>query len=795
MASQATNMWQIGKWRVEPALGRVSSESGEEFLRPREMDLLVYLATQQGQIVTADDIVTDVWSGVEVTNDSLYFSVSQLRKRLDEPDAECSIIETIPKRGYRLTVTADRLSDVDITTATSDEESSQPETVAGLKLRSSGRGVLHGAIAVIVGVVAVGWFRVESPGPAQPILPSPANTIAVMPLIDLSPDTDYTYFSDGITDEILNRLARVQGLQVAARTSSFAFKNSEASVTEIGSALGVGTLLEGSVRKDGDRVRISVQLISADTGFQLWSDTYERELSNVFAIQNEISHEIADALQLTLTSDEQVSNSTDDTYEADPRAVEEYLLGLEALRTHSFDSIRQSIRHFENVLQIDPSFTQALLQLADAKLGLLNTGASYDMSLIDEAQSLVEQALARNPDDGSAHRIMGTVSRWRGQWEDSLEQVQRALELSPSDAVAMVHLGEIYMIHGDLAAADQAFERALRFDPYGSAAMMRYAGLKHRIGDVDSATATIRRAIELHPTNPNLPWVLGKIHVVDFGDLATGLEYFLLSAQLDPQDYEIAAYVAMTYLSLGMQDAAAPWIERAKSDGPDTATSQAVEATYLQVTGQESQATSVSTTAIRDRDYRLHFHEILSNNLVAIALRNLLDDGRADSAVQLLEGALPHSETVLGMQRNAEVEGSVATMHKYSGPWQVALAFAHEERGDSEIAATLIEKIQRIPNSDSSAGSIALRCVDYLLEARVLVMQGDDDAALDMLEKAVQHNLVFAWQIQVVGDYAFRHLESNPRFIAIVEQIQDRVERQRNIVLARESSAKSALVN
>jgi len=795
MASQTTTSWQIGKWRVEPALGRVSSDSGEEFLRPREMDLLVYLAEQQGQIVTADDIVADVWSGVEVTNDSLYFSVSQLRKRLDEPDAEDSIIETIPKRGYRLTVSAERLSDVDSTATSSYKDASEPETVAVLRLRSSGRNALLGVIAVAVAVLAVIWFRGDAPELAQPNLTSPANTIAVMPLIDLSPDTDYTYFSDGITDEILNRLARVQGLQVAARTSSFAFKDSEASVTEIGSALGVGTLLEGSVRKDGDRVRISVQLISADTGFQLWSDTYERELSNVFAIQNEISHEIADALQVTLTGGADASDQNTQEFAADPRAVEEYLLGLEALRTHSFDSIRQSIRHFENVLQIDPTFTQAILQLADAKLGLLNTGASYDMTLITEAENLVNTALERDPDDGSAFRILGTISRWRGQWDQSLAQVQRALELSPSDSVAMVNLGEIYMIHGDLDAADQAFERALRLDPYGSAPLMRYAGLKHRMGDIDTARSTIELAIELHPTNPNLPWILGKMQVVEFGDLAAGLEHFLQSASLDSQDYEIAAYVAMTYLSLGMQEAAEPWMERAMSDGPDTATSQAVQATYLQFTGQETQATTIATTAIRERDYRLHFHSILTNNLVVIAVRNLLNNDRANDAIQLLEDALPNPGSVRELQHNAEIEGSVATMHKYSAPWLVALAYAYEQSGNSEKAHELIARVDRVPADQASSKPDAHRHADYLLEARVLAMQGNDDAALGMLEKAVQNNLIFAWQTQVAGDYAFRHLQSNPRFVSIIEQIEDRVEHQRNIVLARESSTTSALLD
>ena len=788
MASQVTKIWQIGKWRVEPALGRVSNESGEEFLRPREMDLLIYLAEQHGRIVSADDIVSDVWSGVEVTNDSLYFSVSQLRKRLDEPGAEESMIETTPKRGYRLTVPASQLTDLDEAEATSSKDFDQRAREAGPTRQLSSRHALYGVLGAILIVAAVGWFRSEPP-PAELGSTNSSNSIAVMPLIDLSPDTDYTYFSDGITDEILNRLARVQGLLVAARTSSFAFKSSASSVAEIGDVLGVGTILEGSVRKDGDRVRISVQLIDTDTGFQLWSETYERELSSVFAIQNEISQQIASALQLTLTNNTQVSEPADEVLASDPRVVDEYLLGLEALRTFSFDSIRQAIRHFETVLTEDPAFTQALLHLAEAKLALLNTGASYDRALIDEAERLVHRALERDPDSGSAYRVLATISRWRGHWQQSREQVLRALELSPSDSNAMVNLGEIHAIHGEFEAAVQAFERALRIDPYGAAPLMKYASLKQHVGDFDEARSTIERAIALHPTNPNLPWKLGRMQVSHLGDLAGGLENFLQSAALDSQDYEIAAYIAMTYLSLDMHAAALPWIERAKNDGPDTATSRAIEATYLQLTGQESRATSVSTAAIRDHDHRLYFHGLLTSNLLVIAVRNLLADGRADYAIQLLEDGLSHSAADPGAWRNVEVEGSMTEVQQFSDAWLVALAYAHRERGNLEKALELVKNVTVLSAGETPEGQTPPRSEDYLLEARVLAMQGNNDAALDMLEKAVQHNLIFGWQIQVAGDYAFRHLESNPRFVSLVDLIKNEVERQRDIVLARPVSA------
>lgn len=787
MAQQVADVLQVGKWRVEPARGRVCSDAGEGFLRPREMDLLVYLAEQHGRIVSAEDIMSKVWSGVEVTNDSLYFSISQLRKRLDEPDAEESIIETTPKRGYRLTVPVELVPEADEADAASQDDPDRRSEETRLLRWLSNRHVLYGVIGAILIVAAIGWFRGTAPSVTAGSGTNTPSTIAVMPLIDLSPDTDYTYFSDGITDEILNRLARVQGLLVAARTSSFAFKNSESSVKEIGGALGVGTILEGSVRKDGDRVRVSVQLIDADTGFQLWSETYERELRSVFAIQNEISRRIADALELTLTGDAGGTESGE-LLVSDPGAVDEYLLGVEALRTYSFDSIRQAIRHFENVLRIDPTFTQALIQLAEAKLGLLKTGASYDMALVDQAESLVRQALERDPNSGAAYRVLSMISRWRGQWQESRDHVLKALELSPSDSVAMVTLGQIFIFHGELDAAGQAFERALRIDPYGASALMKYAWLKHRVGDIDEARATIERAMELHPTNPNLPWMLGRLQVSDLGDLAGGLKSFLMAAELDTQDYEIAAYVAMTYLTLGMPEAAKPWLERAMRDGPDTATSQAVEATYLQLTGEKLQATEISTTALRERDYRWIFHDLLFNNLIVIAARNLLDEGRVDYTVRLLEDTMPTAETILGMGRIVDIEGKMMTMQE-PAPWLVALAYAYAERGDSGKALELIENAVEVRLAENAQRGVVPRNEHYLMEARVLAIQGDTEVALNRLEEAVRRDLIFGWQIQVAGDYAFRRLQSNPRFVSIVNRLEAKVERQRAIVLGQPALA------
>lgn len=261
------------------------------------MDLLVYLAQHQRAVVTTDDIIKDVWAGVAVTNDSLYFSMSQLRKALDDDESAGSIIETLPKRGYRLLVPVEFPADAPAEEAMTATPAPVHAAVIA-EARPRGRSTLWlglGAIALVMILVgAINGFD-DAPAQIDAATTSPAvNSIAVMPFVDLTPETDYTYFSDGITEEILNRLTRIKGLRVAARTSSFSFKHKESDIVEIGRALGVTSILEGSVRKEGDRVRISAQLIDATTGFQLWSNSYERELSSVFAIQNEISRRIID---------------------------------------------------------------------------------------------------------------------------------------------------------------------------------------------------------------------------------------------------------------------------------------------------------------------------------------------------------------------------------------------------------------------------------------------------------------------------------------------------------------------
>jgi len=786
VSSVATESFRVGNWLVEPTLGRISSSSESVSLRPREMDLLVYLATQQGAVVTADDLIEHVWAGVSVTNDSLYFSISQLRKALDREDGGASHIETIPKRGYRLTRPVEGIGGDAPEAKDSTAAPDRPPAATVRQFRIPALLWPVAALAVIV-TVALAWMQ-RDPGPIviPPRSVAPPNAVAVMPFIDLVPGTDYTYFSDGITTETINRLARVRGLQVVARTSVEKYKDTELDIIQIGRELGVGTVLEGSVRKEGDRVRISVQLIDAVTGFQVWSDTYERELSSVFEIQNDISRHIADSLQLTLNSVLADTDGTEPQPAVNSGAIEAYLLGLEAFRTGSFEALAEAVGRFEEALRLDPAFKPARVALADTKLMLLNTGASYDRTLIDEAESLVRDVLTASPDDAAAHRVLALVHQWRADWVEAETELNRALELAPSDSQAMVQLADIKSVLGEFDTALQLLGRAVRFDPFGSGALMKFGNAQQRVGLFAGARESFERARQSNPSNPNNAWMLGKLQVEDLGELAEGLNSFLHSAETDPKDYEIAAYVGMTYLSLDMLDAAEPWRRRAVELGPDTVTTQALEVAYLAQAGNEAHAAALAQQAIAERSMRFGAHSMITGSMIIIAVNHLIENGQADEAVQLLEKTARRAADN-GESDNPDFDARLSeefllAFADIPRRRLVALAAAYRAAGRQDLAAQALQKAVVGRLGSLAAYRENMRNEDYLVEAEARAVEGDADGALEMLEAAVDANLYFNWQIRLTRNYAFRALRADPRFVSLLERVRLKVEAEKAMV-------------
>ncbi len=786
MSTENPERFQLGPWLIEPTLGRAAMGETEVSLRPKEMDLLLYLAKNQGRVVSVDDIFANVWEGVEVSNDALYFSISQLRKSLDLADDSASIVETIPKRGYRLTQVVDFFDEAETSGLTdSSEESHNLATAAPKSRRFKIAPLVAGAVVLLVAAM---WFAyVQMPYQDSDALVN-VNSIAVLPFVDLSPGRDHAYFSDGITEEILSRLTHVQGLYVAARTSSFSFKGSELDIVDIGKALGVASILEGSIRKDGDLVKISVQLVDATTGFQLWSNTYERELSSVFAIQIDISQRIIDALHVTLDAPLKFSGDPKDRV-MNPLVLEEYLLGLESLRNNSFQSLNAAADHFNTALALNPSFHKAGVRLAETKLAQLATGATTDMSLVVEAEALLLDALRDNPDDAGAHRILAKTYNWQSKRDESERELQAALALAPSDSDVLVQLAQVRMSRGDVQESLNLVRRAIRLDPFGSEPLTFYGRTQARLGQPKDASESYLKAIDLHPGNPNFPWLRGKLQVGELGEISDGLVSFLKAAEIDQNDYEIAAYVAMTYLSLEMFDAAEPWIKRANTDGRGTITTSALNAIFYALTGQGERAAELSVAAVRSRKERFGAHAMLTKSLLILAGGHLIENGMADEAVTLFEEASPLQSYI----RNKTLHGNVAearlALNDIPKRWLVAKACAYDAAGLPGKASQMLAymKMARIGTVDKFRAQ--LRTDDYLVEAEALTLEGDTDAALATLEKALAGNLYFNWQIEIQNNHAFTDLREEPRFLALVESIKQKIHREREFVLEREKYA------
>jgi len=286
-------------------------------------------------------------------------------------------------------------------------------------------------------------------------------SVAVLPFVNMSGDPAQEYFSDGISEEILNALTQVQGLKVVGRTSSFKFKGHNEDLRRIGEQLGVAHLLEGSVRRQDDSVRVTAQLIKAQDGFHLWSKTFERKLTDVFAIQDEISAAIADALSVRILSENA------DKHDADPAAYDLYLRARQLLAMRTGESVAQSVVLFEAASIVDAKFDAAYSGLARA-LSLVWSysvvRAGWDGS--ERAVHAAKQALALNPRNAEAVSALGLVQvtqLW--EWDEGMRNTRRAIELAPNDAEVANFAGDVFRATGDLVQAEHWEQRAVALDP------------------------------------------------------------------------------------------------------------------------------------------------------------------------------------------------------------------------------------------------------------------------------------------------------------------------------------------
>jgi len=405
-------------------------------VEPQVFDLLTYLVRNRNRLVTKDDLLGAVWGGRTVSESTLTSRINAARKAVGDNGVEQKLIRTIARKGFRFVGA--------VQAHAGEDRLPSPRPAPG---PTPGGPAANGANA--------------EPRPALPLPDRPA--IAVMPFANMSDDPEQDYFSDGISEDIVTALSRLRWFFVIARNSSFAYKDKSVPIRQIGEELGVGYLVEGSVRKSGDRVRITAQLSNAATGGQLWAERYDRGLADVFAVQDEITEAIVAAIEPQIFVAENFR-----ARRKPPESLDAWGLVMRGM-SHFWRMTREdnvaAQKLLEKAIAIDPNYAQALAVLACSHVFATHMGWEDRTISVPAAERAAMAAIRAGGGDAWAHLALAGVHVFSGRLEDGLAAFERALSLNPNFAPAQAYYGHMLAWLGRWEEGVVAARRALRLGP------------------------------------------------------------------------------------------------------------------------------------------------------------------------------------------------------------------------------------------------------------------------------------------------------------------------------------------
>lgn len=509
--SDDTAVLRIGTWRVDPALDEISREGQTVRLEPLAMRLLVCLARQAGRPIALQRLLDEVWAGVVVTPGSVYQAIAQLRRTLGDSPEHPTYIETVPRKGYRLIApvmpwAGDRVETDPSHAGRSPEGPSLPETESALAATTGGRALWQACLLPATGVLAVvliaglAWHA-RTPQPA-------AASIAILPFVDLSESHDKEYFADGLAEELIGLLKKIPNLKVVARTSSFRLRGHDHSVRDVGEALGVAYVLEGSVREAGARLRINAQLIRTDSERAVWSKTYEPPNADVFKTQDMIATDIIQALRI-VADDDALFQSRAVSWEA----YQAFLRARFLENWNTENDADRAVAAYHAAVAIDPTFAPAWVGLADVLLGQWIYFGTNNAKVLAEARAAAHRAVALDPSLAAARVTMADVyARADWDWDRAEQEAEIAQRLAPGNSAALNELSYIAIARGDWERSAEFARRALAVDPLSGYAHVRLA-IAVACGErLTESEREFRKALELDPLAASaIPSMLGII--------------------------------------------------------------------------------------------------------------------------------------------------------------------------------------------------------------------------------------------------------------------------------------------
>jgi len=496
-----SNDFRIAAWLVEPGLNTVSRNGITAHLEPKVMEVLACLARHAGKPVSKEELLQTVWPNTFVTDDVLKRSISELRRLFENDVRESRVIQTIHKRGYRLLVPVEPINGAQ---STSPAQQSQESRKVGRNWRML--ALLSGGLAALL-VILLGALYLSSKERVSGKNADPQiRSIAVLPLENLSGDPGQEYFSDGMTDALITDLAQISSLKVISRTSSMQYKQTKKSLPEIGRELGVDGIIEGATQRSGDRVRITAQLIHGSSDRHLWASTYEGDFRDVFALERNVTEDIARQVQARLsTTDHRPALQPRQT---NPTALEAYLQGNYHLnkfgRGSGVEEVRKASDYFQQAIDADPNFALAYIGMGNAH-GVLPVSSREDWEIQRKA---AEKARALDPNSSEAEAMLAPGPD-NFDWSVAEQAYRKAIALNPSNAQARDDFCTLLAEGGRLDEALQECQIAQELDPNND----HLSGILYWRGEYDHAVAILQMMVERHPDDGGLHYLLFDCYV------------------------------------------------------------------------------------------------------------------------------------------------------------------------------------------------------------------------------------------------------------------------------------------
>ncbi len=589
-------------------------------------------------------------------------------------------------------------------------------------------------------------------------------TIAVLPFVNMSEDSSNEYFSDGLTEELLNILAKIKELRVAGRTSSFAFKGQHDDLRSIGKKLNVATILEGSVRKDEkrNRVRITAQLINVDDGFHLWSETYDRELDDIFAIQDEIARKVAQAMRITLLGEDEVR--LEQLVSTEISAYDIYLRALQNLNKNSFESLNDAASQFQQAVTLDPTFTPAKLGLINTWSHMAKTGVITRQEALNRGMPFLEAIIREQPDNSNARIQLAIYRVYQDDFQAADEAFTAALNADPRNATGLQAFGRFLYNDGQVDRGLELIDAALAIEPYSVQVLWEHCQTNGFLQNTDAAGHSCSRIKEIDPESP-LGWYGEALAYLNIGDMARATKGFIDAVERDPGDFEMVSAVSDLWLDLGDVEQAEKWLQRADTAG----------------TGQAFPLRS------RLSLYKYREQHELAHKLVKQVLERKLEDRHGTSfnfrQIWAFESGL----------KGDYQAGLMVYRETFDWAFQASLEApenVHVQTWEIIQIAALLKLAEPLSDRPEELLSIAAANADELhpvwgvwgpdlLRAAIATIRGQNGDALQLLNSTWDKKWRFGWRDTLLFDVVFSQLSGEPGYQDFLTRFETDMERQR----------------